>query len=411
MNSTTMIVCEMPTPPPTFVVKDEEKKNAPESVQLGASSVAFATTSINTGYNTEPSACQIAVAPTLEEIEIEIAVAARKRIETALCDLNETRARLERERSARDAALKAAQERASKTQSELDGMEGERAAMEHRAKTFLTTNALKAAMESIHLAFNVRQLELEDALATANADVHGIQTEIQAAAVTDALELQLTEQHLEQLEAAAPEVAKAVHLAASAEENISAAHQAAKDGLLYDADVLLEKARAGNADPTKIAAVERMLSDGKREKTAHDLVARMNANPDKPGAVRRIRKLIEEAEKAGVADQVAPVANRALEAARAAANVRFAQARPIAKHLADDGFVPVIGDGRIEAWKKISRNGHGMAWTLDRVMTLRGRSWETETPRVPITRQELPTRVQHSRWFKHPTVETAAPTT
>ena len=106
-----------------------------------------------------------------------------------------------------------------------------------------------------------------------------------------------------------------------------------------------------------------------------------------------------------MANLVTHDANRALEAARHAANARYAQARPIADHLASEGFVPVVGDGRIEAWKEISRNSHGTAWTLDRVMLLRGQSWETETPRVPITRRQLPKRVQNSRWFNHHRLE------
>ena len=129
MNSTTMLVCETPTLPIVVAIAGVEKENAPESAALEASLVAFATAHLQTEYSTEPLACQIAVAPTLEEIESEIAAAARHRIEVALRDLNETRARIERERSARDAALKAMQERANKTRTELDGLAGERIAM------------------------------------------------------------------------------------------------------------------------------------------------------------------------------------------------------------------------------------------------------------------------------------------
>ncbi len=407
MDSTTTIAYEESTLPTALAAADEEKKNAPESAELGASLVAFATSQLQDEYSTEPHACQIAAAPILEEIESEIAVAAHKRIEAALRELNATRARIERERAARHAALQVAQERVGKTQSELEGLDGERATIEHRAQTFLTADALKAAMENIHLAFNVRQLELEDALATANGDVHEIQTEIQAAAVTDALELQLAEQYLEQLETAAPDVAEAVRLAESAEENVAAARQTVKDGLLRDAETLLAKAKAGNANPTKTAEVEGMLADAKQEKTAHDLIARMNAIADKPGAVRRIKELLTEAETKGAAEKIASSAKRALRTAREAANARFAQARPIAEHLASEGFVPVVGDGRIEAWKEISKNGHGNAWTLDRVMVLSGNAWETKSPRVPVTRRELPERVQRSRWFNRPSPESS----
>jgi len=400
MDSTMMLVCETPTLPTIVAVEEGTKENAPESAALEAS-VALATLPSTTEYSTEPPACQIAVAPTLKEIESEIAAAAQQRIEAALRDLNDTRARIERERNGRETALKAAQERAGKTRVELDGLAGERTTMELRAQTFLVGDALKDTQAKIHLAFNVRQLELEDALAVAEADAQDMQTQIQAALISDALELQLAEQYLAQLETAAPDVATNVRLAATAEENLAAALQAVKDGLLHDAEVLLEKAKAGNADPARVAEAEKILAEAKQAKIARDFVARINAVGNEPGAVRRIRRFIEEAENAGVANLVTPHANRALEVARHAANARYAQARPIADHLASEGFVPVVGDGRIEAWKEISRNSHGTAWTLDRVMVLRGQSWETETPRVPITRRELPKRVQSSRWFNH----------
>ena len=147
MNSTTTLVCETATLPIVAASEEEEKKNAPELTALEASEVAFATNQSTTEYSTELPVCQIATAPTLEEIEHDIAAAAQQRIEAALRDLTETRARIERERNARDTALQAAQERASKTRAELDGLTGERAEMERRAKTFLAGDALKATIE------------------------------------------------------------------------------------------------------------------------------------------------------------------------------------------------------------------------------------------------------------------------
>jgi hypothetical protein len=420
MNSTTTLVCETATLPIVAASEEEEKKNAPELTALEASEVAFATNQSTTEYSTELPVCQIATAPTLEEIEHDIAAAAQQRIEAALRDLTETRARIERERNARDTALQAAQERASKTRAELDGLTGERAEMERRAKTFLAGDALKATIEKIHLAFNVRQLELEDALAVAEADAQEMQTQIQAAQISDALELQLAEEYLAQLETAAPEVATNVRLTATAQESLAAALQAVKDGLLRDAEVLLAKVKAGNADPMRVAEAEKILAEARQAKTARDFVTRINAIGDQPGAVRRIRRFIEEAERAGVVNLVTPHVHRALETARHAANARYAQARPIADHLASEGFVPVVGDGRIEAWKEISRNSAstrfdarsaaqpGTVWTLDRVMVLRGESWETETPRMPVTRRQLPKHVQNSRWFHHHRAEQSA---
>jgi hypothetical protein len=414
MNSTTMFVCTTPTLPFVVASEEEEKKNAPELAALEASLVAFTTDQSTTKYSTELPACQIATAPTLAEIEHDIAAAAQQRIAAALHDRNETRARIERERNGREATLKAAQERANKTHAELDGLAGERAEMERRAQTFLVGDALKATIEKIHLAFNVRQLELEDAFALAEADTQEMQTQIQAALISDALELQLAEEYLAQLETVAPEVATNVRLAATAQENLAAALQAVNDGLLRDAEVLLAKAKVGNADPARIAEAEKILAEAQQAKTARDFVARINANVDQPGAVCRIRRLAEEAVRDGVANLVAAHANRALEVARHAANARYAQARPIADHLACEGFVPVVGDGRIEAWKEISRNSastvaqHGTAWILDRVMVLRGESWKTETPRMPVTRRQLPKHVQNSRWFHHHRAEQSA---
>jgi hypothetical protein len=410
MESTMMLVSETPT---LVVVASEngENKNAPEFAAPEAS-VAFATTQLQTEYSTEPTACQYQIAPTLEEIENEIKAAAQRRIAAALNDLNEARARVQREANARDAALKAAQDRVKQTQAELDGLADERAEMERRAQTFLTDDAMKATLEKIHLAFNVRQLELEDALAVAGADVQEMQTEIQAALIPDALEIQFTAQSLERLESVAPDVADAVRLAATAQENLNAARQAVNDGMLRDAQVLLDKAKAGNADLAQIAQVEQALTEARRSQIARDLMHRIDAQGEQIGAVRRIRKLMDEAEAAGVADRVASYAERALDTARHAANARYAQARPIADHLASEGFVPVVGDGRVEGWKPVANGsrGHGTVWTLDRVLVLRGDAWAVETPRYPVTRKELPERVQRSRWFKHPAqVDAPAP--
>ncbi len=399
MNSTTIFA--EPPAIPTFVVgEDGEKKNAQEFVALEASSVAIATVVEQTQYNTEDPACQIAVLPTLDEIEREIASAARGRIEAALRELNEARARIERERSTRAIALKTADERGTALQSQLNALEGDRTAMELRAKIFLNGEALKTTMSNIHLAINVRQLELEDSLATAQANAQEIQTEIEATAVTDALELQFAEQNLEQLEAAAPDVAKQVRLAASAADNIAAARQSALDGRLAEARTLLGKAIDGNADSDHIAEVEQLLAEAERKQIASDLITRMDVVVDQTGAVRRIRKLLSEAVSRGVGDRVERHAARALRVARQAANARFTQARSIAEHLVDEGLVPCVGDGRIEGWKEIPKNGHGAHWSLDRVLVLHEGVWNTKKPNVAITSHEPPERLKRSQWFR-----------
>ncbi len=379
----------------------EEKKNASEFAALEASSVAFATSESTTEYTTESAGCQAFTTPSLEEIEVVIANAARQRIQAAHRELQDTRARIERESAARELVLKAAQERVSKSQAALDGLSGERASMEERARAFLGGDELQSMLGKMHLAFNARQLELEDALAVAKSDEAEARSEIQAADVTDALELQLAEQEVEWLETAAPDVAQAVRLAASADEKLALAAGAVRVGFLRDAAILLEQARAGKADSERLAEVERALAQAKENEAARDLIARLNTNADQPGVIKRIRRLIEEAEAAGLSEKVRFAANRAMKSARVAANARFAQARPIADHLVSEGFVPVVGDGRIEAWKEMSRNGHGTAWTLDHLLVLKKeRGWVTERPTIPVTSKELPPRVRHSRWFR-----------
>lgn len=357
----------------------------------------------STKYSTRAAVCQIELIPTLSEIEALIGDAAHERIEAAHRELEETRARLRRERIAREKALQSMQSRMNELQEGLANLDSERSKMENKACAFLGGDVLKAVLEKIHLAFNARQLDLEADLKDAEAAIVEAQTEAQAADLTDALELQLGEQELERLEGAAPEVAQKVRLVLSAEENLAEARKALNEGVLRDAAALLEQAKAGGADAAQAVQLERELEEANKKRRARDMIARLTANPDQVGAARRIHKIMEEAQQAGVAELVAPFANKALDTAREAANARFAQARPIADHLVSDGFVPVVGDGRIEAWKEERRNANGTLWKLERTLTLRGREgWTTETPRNPLTQKELPARVRHSRWY-HPT--------
>ncbi|MCL5952150.1 MAG: hypothetical protein M1132_10605 [Chloroflexi bacterium] len=392
---------------PVVVVAPEEmeaagqKENALEFAAPKASFVAFATDQPTTEYTTEADVCQGIWIPTFDEIEAIIAGAAQRRIESAFSEVQDTRARIERERMAREMALQTCQSRLNETKTALAKLGDERTSMEQRARAFLGGEELKTLLEKIHIAFNARQLQMETTLSATEAEVAESTTEAQAASVSDSLELQLLEQELERLELAAPDVAENVRLVATAVDNLSAARQAIEEGLLRDAVVLIEQAKAGQADPSLVAEVEQVLAEAQQAKLARHLIARITANPDQPGALRRIHQLMEEAQHAGVEDKVKVFADRALETARDAANARFAQARPIADHLVSEGFVPVVGDGRIEAWMPVARNGHGEVWSLDRILTLRGREeWITETPRNPITRRELPLRVRHSRWYR-----------
>ncbi len=405
-----------------------QKENAPEFAALEASSVACATCQTTTEYITEAPPCQVSANPvvdigqqnvTLEEIEKVIVDAARKRIESARRELEDTHSRIERERTARETALYAMQDRVSQTQAALDGLADDRTAVESRARAFLSGDALRSTLGQIHLAFNARQLELEAALATAKADAADAQTEIDAARVSDALELQLAEQELERLESAAPKVAEALQQAAAISQNIASARQAIQDGILRDAAALIERAKKVSADPfvstfirgqdkaedpaAVIGELECALADAQKAQLARDLVTRLNGECERPGGFKRIRQIVDEATAAGVADQIASAVARAKQAARHAANERFAQARPIANHLVVEGYLPVVGDGRIEAWKSGSHNGHGndSSWMLDRIIVLRANGeWITQKPRMAITRRTLSPYVKRSRWYR-----------
>lgn len=411
----------------------EKKQDAPEFAALEAS-VACATVSTTTEYSTNESTCQIAPAstgkpggneksassladgieystealacqieptPTLAEIEGLIGDAAKERIASAHRELEETRARLGRERIARERALASMQSRQSEMKEGLANLAGERAKMEDKARAFLGGDVLKAVLDKIHVGFNARQLDLEADLKEAEAAIAEAQTEAQAAEISDALEQQLGEQELERLEGAAPEVADEVRLVLSAEENLAEARKILKEGMLQDAAALLERAKAGGADSALTEEMERELAEANKKRRAREMIARLTANPDQVGATRRIHRIMEDAQQAGVAELVAPFANKALDTAREAANARFAQARPIADHLVSEGLVPVVGDGRIEAWKEERRNGNGTLWRLERILTLRGgEGWRTEMPRNPLTEKQVPSRVRHSRWYR-----------
>ena len=88
----------------TVETGEAEKENAPELAALEASFVACATIQSTTEYTTESVECQAIATPTLEEIELAIAGAARTRIQAAHRELQDTRGRLERERGRRGGA-------------------------------------------------------------------------------------------------------------------------------------------------------------------------------------------------------------------------------------------------------------------------------------------------------------------
>ena len=79
---------------------------------------------------------------------------------------------------------------------------------------------LQTVLAKIHLAFNTRQWEMESTFAAAEAEIAETSIEIQAAGISDALELQLAQQELERLEAAAPEVAENIRLTATANDKL-----------------------------------------------------------------------------------------------------------------------------------------------------------------------------------------------
>ncbi len=225
------------------------------------------------------------------------------------------------------------------------------------------------------------------------------------------------------MEPAAPEVAHALQPAVAVSQLIASVRQAIQEGMLRDAAALVEQAKKANAeaygspiirvqgmagDPsTAIDELERALAEAQKAQLARDLIARLNTIHERPGALKRIKQFMDQAVAAGVADQVASTAAHAQQIARNAANERFAQARPIADHLVVEGYVPIIGDGRIEAWKRTTHNGKSASsgndclWKLDRILVWQPNGeWLTEKPRVSITRKELTPSVRRSRWYR-----------
>lgn len=411
MSSPTMQDLALAEPPRFLVVATNEdttaqKENVPESAALGTSLVACATQLSTTEYTTNDAACQVASVPTLETIERAIVDAARQRIESAQSELKNTRERIERDHTTREETLHAMQERATQIQSSLDGLAGEHVALENRARAFLSGDRLTELLAQIDLALKARRLELEDALAIAKTDEAEAEEEIQSSQVSDALELQLAEQELEKLELMAPDVAHAIHQAERFGELCTSARQAIHEGMLRDAAALIEQAKAINSESPVIVELKDALNDARKVELERDLIARLQLNLEQPGALKRIDRIIAEADSADLRQEVASAVRHAQSIARQAANQRYAQARPIADHLVKEGFVPVVGDGRIEVWIPVARSTQSLhteknhSWKLDRVMTLGANGmWQTKQPRIIITRQDLLPRAKRSRWY------------
>jgi len=147
-----------------------------------------------------------------------------------------------------------------------------------------------------------------------------------------------------------------------------------KDGDLKVAEARLADARKGGASEADLAKVRETIA-------ARRLVARAQAAAPKRGGLRVVKAAIAEAQAAGLQEARRDL-NRALKAAREAAEARFAQACPVADDLAKQGFAPVVGDGRVYVWKTQTSNGHDPSYVLDRVIILDNRGvWVTRRPK------------------------------
>lgn len=335
----------------------------------------------------------------LSEIERRLREAAEKRLTDARHTLQDARDRIDSERGARVQQLSELQTRLNDLQEQLSGLANQRALFEQRARVFLTAQERERTLEQIHLTFNARQFDLEVSCEQMQRDLDVLESEHQAALLAEGLELQLLQGDIETLEQAAPDIAVQVQLSLEVALHLGNAIQLANQGLTVEAESELALARAGGASESKLATAETALNEAQRRSTVRELVAQIQAvQTETPGAVSHLKQLRQEAQQRNVVANVEPFLNRALKLARVAASARYRDASLHADHLASQGLVPTIGDGRIEAWQC---NGKG--WMLIEVWTFQDGTWIGHQPRVRLTRSETPRRVRRSRWYRQAT--------
>lgn len=332
----------------------------------------------------------------LPDIERVLNEAAQQRLVNARQELTEAHNRIESERAVRLQQLESVQSALNEHQQQLATLCAQRSQYEQRARVFLYGDERERMLAQIHLTFNARQLELETALAEQRCTLETLESEHHATTVAEELELQLLRDDIETLEQAAPEMAERVQLTMDAPQHLDNAIRFARDGAISDAEHELGLAQAGGIAESELLAAENALADARRRSTVRDLIAQIqNLQSDAPGAVQHLKRLEQTANYLGVSANIEPFLNRALKLARAAATTRYREASLQADYLAEQGLIPCVGDGRIEAWRAQENK-----WLLTEVWTFHQGVWVGHQPRARVTRSEIPRRVRRSPWYK-----------
>lgn len=332
----------------------------------------------------------------LPDIERVLDEAAQQLLINARQALTEAQARIETERAARFQQLSQVRATVGDCQEQLATLDTQRAQYEKRARVFLAASDRERMLAQIRLAFDARQLELETALAEQQRTLDSLEGEEHAATLAEELELQLVRGDIETLEQAAPDVAERVQLTYEAPQHLENALCLARDGAIADAERELALARSGGIEERDLVNSQNAILEAKRRGTVRELIAQIHGvQIDAPGAVHQLRQLERRAVELAVASNVEPFLNHALKLARVAAGSRYREAELQADHLADQGLIPCVGDGRIEAWRADENR-----WTLVQFWTFQEGVWVGHQPRARITRSEVPRRVKRSPWYR-----------
>lgn len=340
----------------------------------------------------------------LTDIAQQLRDAALQRLAQAHQALQETQTRIARERARREQQLEIARATLAVVEQQSSNLEQERATYEKQAQTFLAGAAREQMLAQIHLSFNARELELEAQMEEAQRTLAELNYEHYAAIIGEELELQLLGSDIETLQQAAPEAAAQVEHEQAAPQHLANALQFARNGAVEEAEHELALARSGKLAETEIAAVQEAIGSAKRRALARELIAEIQkVSVELPGATAQLKMLAQRAREQNVYANVESFLHRALKQARASATARYREATLHADYLADQGFIPCVGDGRIEAWQHTQ---HG--WTLAQMVTFQQDSWVTHHPRARVTRTEIPRRVRRSPWYRRANAARAA---
>lgn len=340
----------------------------------------------------------------LPDIAQQLRDAAVQRLTQAHQALQEAQMRIARERARREQQLEIARATQAVVEQQSSNLEHERAAYEKQAQTFLAGAAREQMLAQIHLSFNVRQLELETQKQEAQRALAELNYEHYAAIIGEELELQLLGSDIETLQQAAPDAAAQVEHEQAAPQHLANALQFARNGAVQEAERELELARSGKLKETEIATAETAIADAKRRALARELIAEIQSvSGELPGATAQLKRVAQRAHEQNVYANIESFLHRALKQARASAAARYREATLHADYLADRGFIPCVGDGRIEAWQQTQ---HG--WTLAQMVTYQQDSWVTHHPRARVTRTEIPRRVRRSPWYRRVNAARAA---